>query len=68
MSRRNNGGCIGALLALLFWILNKLVEFIVDSLEDKSPDIVKNVNTFLLVVLVIEVVACIYIASLLGWI
>ena len=67
MSRRNNGGCVGALVLFMFWILNKLIEFIVDSLEDKSPNVIKGVNILLLVALVIEVIACIYIVSLLGW-
>lgn len=68
MARRNNGGCIGALIMLLFWILNKLIEFIVESLEDKSPSVIRGVNTFLFIVVVLEVIVCIYMLFELGWI
>lgn len=67
MARRNNGGCIGALIMLLFWILNKLIEFIVESLEDKSPNVIRKVNTFLLIVFVLEIIICAYVLSELGW-
>lgn len=67
MARRNNGGCIGALIMLLFWILNKLIECIVESLEDKSPNVIRKVNTFLLIVFVLEIIICAYVLSELGW-
>ncbi|WP_302560944.1 hypothetical protein [Phocaeicola sartorii] len=68
MARRENGGCIGAAVLFLFWILEKIVEAIIKYLGKKSRATVKIVNIVLLVLLTGEIIACFWIAYLIGWI
>lgn len=60
------GGCLVALLLLLYWIIAKIIEVTVIYLEKKSYSTIRNFNACLLLVLIGELVACYWIISLLG--
>ena len=58
MARANDGGCFAALIELVFRLLNKIIEFIVELISKGSRTTIKIINTFFLIVLLCEIIIC----------
>lgn len=46
MARANDGGCFAELIELVFRLLNKIIEFIVELISKGSRTTIKIINTF----------------------
>ena len=54
--RTRGGGCLEPIVLGVLWLLEKLIEFIIQKIWNKSEGFIRNLNIFLIMIILCEVI------------
>lgn len=54
--RVKGGGCLAPIILGVFWCIEKAVDFIIRKIEHKSEKFIRNINFFLIIVILCELI------------